>query len=57
MDLDVLDTLLSPVLGVQIDVLVGMPLLRETRQITVDQRRCRLWVQWPEPHPASPSDK
>ena len=57
MDLDVLDTLLSPVLGVQIDVLVGMPLLRETRQITVDQRRCRLWVQWPEPHPASPQDK
>ncbi len=46
MDLDVLDTLLSPVLAVQIDVLIGMPLLREAGQITIDQRRCRLWVEW-----------
>ncbi len=57
MDLDVLDTLLSPVLGVQIDVLVGMPLLREARQITVDQRRCRLWVQWGAGDPGAGSEQ
>jgi len=44
--LDVLDTLLSPVLGVQCDVLVGMPVFRDMRCCTVDFPRCRMWIDW-----------
>lgn len=44
--LDVLDTMLGPFLGVQADVLVGMPVFREMRSMTVDFARCRLWVEW-----------
>jgi hypothetical protein len=46
--LDVLDTLLSPILGVQADVLVGMPVFRDMRSFTVDFPRCRMWVHWIE---------
>lgn len=44
--LDVLDTVLSPVLGVQLDVLLGMSTLRDTRSLTVDYPRCRMWIDW-----------
>lgn len=44
--LDVLDTLLSPSLGIQSDALIGMPMLREMRTFTIDYRRARLWVEW-----------
>ncbi len=46
--LDVLDNILSPALGVQIDLLIGMPVFREMRTFTVDLPRCRMWVQWIE---------
>ncbi|MFH1745861.1 MAG: aspartyl protease family protein [Planctomycetota bacterium] len=46
--LDVLDTLLSPMMGIQTDVLVGMPIMREMRTLTVDFPRCRMWVEWLE---------
>ncbi len=46
--LDVLDSLLSPVLGVQTDILLGMPVFRETRSITVDFPRAKLWMDWLE---------
>ncbi len=44
--LDVLDTVLSPVLGVQIDLLIGMALFRDMKTATVDFPRCRMWVDW-----------
>jgi tetratricopeptide (TPR) repeat protein len=44
--LDVLDTMLSPILGVQIDALVGMPVFRDMKSWTVDFPRCRMWVDW-----------
>jgi len=44
--LDALDTALSPVMGVQTDVLVGMSLFREMRSCTVDYPRCKLWIDW-----------
>lgn len=44
--LDVMDTLLSPVLGVQLDILVGMPMFREMRTWTVDLPRAQMWVEW-----------
>lgn len=47
--LDVLDTLLSPILGVQTDILLGMPVFRETRSVTVDFPRAKLWMDWLEP--------
>lgn len=46
--LDVLDTLLGPMLGVHIDLLVGMPILRQTRSITVDFPSSKLWIDWLE---------
>lgn len=46
--LDVLDTLLSPILGVQTDALIGMPVFREMRSWTVDFPRCKMWVDWLE---------
>jgi hypothetical protein len=46
--LDVLDTLLGPILGVQTHVLLGMPVFREMRSLTIDYP-CRLmWVEWIE---------
>jgi predicted aspartyl protease len=44
--LDVLDTLLSPMLGIQADLLVGMPVLRDMRKLTVDFAHGKMWVQW-----------
>lgn len=44
--LDVLDTVLSPIVGVQTDVLFGMPAFREMKTLTVDFPRCELWVEW-----------
>ena len=44
--LDVLDNVLSPVIGVQTDILVGMPLFREMKSCTVDFPRCKMWVDW-----------
>jgi hypothetical protein len=44
--LDALDTLLGPMLGVQSDVLIGMTILSQMRSMTVDYRRCRLWIDW-----------
>lgn len=44
--LDVLDTILSPVLGVQTDLLIGMALFRDMKTATVDFPRCRMWVDW-----------
>lgn len=47
--LDVLDTLLSPIIGIQTDVLVGMPTFRDMRTLTVDYPTCRMWVDWLAP--------
>ena len=44
--LDVLDTLLSPILGVRTDILIGMPTFRQTRSVTIDFPACRMWVDW-----------
>lgn len=44
--LDVLDTLLSPILGTQLDLLLGMPLFRDMRSCTVDFPRGKLWIDW-----------
>lgn len=46
--LEVLDTMFAPILGVDVPILVGMPLLREMDAFTVDFQRCRLWVKWTE---------
>lgn len=44
--LSVLDETLSPIIGLQFDLLAGMPLLREMRALTVDGPRRRAWVEW-----------
>jgi len=46
--LDVLDNLLSPILGVQTQVLIGMPVLREMKSWTIDYPRRRMWLEWVE---------
>jgi hypothetical protein len=46
--LDVLDTLLSPIIGVRTDILIGMPTFRQTRSVTVDFPTCRMWIDWLE---------
>lgn len=46
--LDILDNTLSPILGVQCDVLIGMPIFRELRTCTVDFPRGKLWLDWLE---------
>ena len=46
--LDALDTLLGPLLGLQTDVLVGMPILRQMKTMTVDFPRCKMWAEWLE---------
>jgi hypothetical protein len=46
MGLEVLDTLLSPILGVQTQVLVGMPIFRDMKSWTIDYPRRRMWVEW-----------
>lgn len=44
--LDVLDKTLSPMLGVQIDALLGMPIFRSMKSFTIDLKRCRMWIDW-----------
>jgi hypothetical protein len=44
--LEVLDTLLGPILGVQTHVLLGMPIFRDMNSWTVDYPRRRMWVDW-----------
>jgi tetratricopeptide (TPR) repeat protein len=44
--LDVLDEILSPVIGTQLDILIGMPTFRQMRRFTVDFEKCRSWVEW-----------
>jgi tetratricopeptide (TPR) repeat protein len=44
--LDVIDTLLAPIVGVQTDVLVGMPVFRDMKSFTVDFPERRMWVEW-----------
>jgi predicted aspartyl protease len=50
--LDALDTILGPVLGIQTDVLIGMPIFRDMRSLTVDYARHQIWVDWMPPKPA-----
>ena len=44
--LSIMDTLFSPVIGVQTDVILGMPVFRQARQVSVDYRTARLIVEW-----------
>lgn len=44
--LDVLDEILGPVLGVQSDILLGMPTFRDMRSCTVDFPTSRMWIDW-----------
>ncbi|MBU0641044.1 MAG: aspartyl protease family protein [Planctomycetes bacterium] len=46
--LDVLDTTLGPVVGVQTDILVGMAIFRDMKSCTVDFPRCKMWIDWLE---------
>jgi hypothetical protein len=46
--LDVLDTILSSYLGVQCDVLIGMPSFRQMKSFTVDFPKRRMWIEWLE---------
>jgi len=46
--LGALDKVLGPVLGMQADVLLGMPTFRKMKTLTVDLPRCALWVEWLE---------
>jgi predicted aspartyl protease len=44
--LDVLDTLLGPIIGVQCDMIAGMSVFREMRAITIDFRTGKMWIDW-----------
>ena len=44
--LDVIDTLLGPIIGVQTQVLIGMPVFREMNSCTIDYPRRKMWVEW-----------
>ncbi len=46
--LDALDGLLSTFLGMQADVLVGVPIFREMRSFCIDFPKRRSWVRWIE---------
>jgi tetratricopeptide (TPR) repeat protein len=46
--LDVLDNLLSPILGIQTQVLIGMPILRQLKSCTIDYPQRRMWMAWQE---------
>ena len=46
--LDVLDTTLGPILGLQSDILLGMPVMREMARLVVDQPKAKMWVEWLE---------
>lgn len=47
--LDALDGLLSTFLGMQADVLIGVPIFRDMRSFTIDFPKRRAWVRWIEP--------
>ena len=47
--LDVLDTILSSHLGIQSDVLIGVPTFRQMKSFTVDFPTRRMWIDWLEP--------
>jgi hypothetical protein len=40
------DTLLSPIIGVQTDVILGMPVMRKARRVSIDYTTARLHVEW-----------
>ena len=44
--LDVLDDVLSPVIGVQIDILLGMPTFRDMKSCTADFATGKMWIEW-----------
>ncbi|MEP0846698.1 MAG: aspartyl protease family protein [Phycisphaerae bacterium] len=44
--LGALDQLLSPMLGVQVDALIGMQVFRKMSAFTVDFARAQAWVEW-----------
>lgn len=44
--LDALDQLLSPMLGVQVDALLGMQIFRRMSAFTVDFPHARAWAEW-----------
>jgi len=44
--LEILDYLLSPLLGVQIDVLMGMPVMRDMKSLTIDCPSAKVWIEW-----------
>lgn len=44
--LDVLDEIFGPLLGVQIDVLVGMPIFRDTQAVVIDYPQRKMWIRW-----------
>ena len=46
--LDVLDTILSPIIGIRMDILLGMPTFRQTSTVTVDFPTSRMWIDWLE---------
>lgn len=44
--LGALDNLLSPALGIQTSLLLGMPVLRQAQSLTIDYPRCAIWIDW-----------
>lgn len=46
--LSTLDDTLSPIIGLQYDILLGMPLLRETQSMTIDAGTRQGWIEWAE---------
>jgi hypothetical protein len=47
--LDVLDTTLSPALGLRVDILLGMPFFRDMRTFTIDFGANKMWIEWLRP--------
>jgi predicted aspartyl protease len=46
---EALDHQIGPIIGAQPQVLLGMPLIRQLKSMTVDYPAARLWVQWAAP--------
>ncbi|MBN2446802.1 MAG: aspartyl protease family protein [Phycisphaerae bacterium] len=44
--IDVLDNIFGPLLGLQADILIGMPMFRDMKAVTVDFPRCQMWADW-----------
>lgn len=44
--LDILDSILGPIIGVQADILIGMPIFREMSTCTIDFPRAKMWIDW-----------